>query len=133
LDDFRSTPNPYYLPPPSSHRGTPDLAADKQTNQSSSVSAVAPPPAPTSPYLTHQFLTQHTASRQAAYFMNPQLDPLHQQYLQRQEEFRTQMMLNQGLLPPGASSSYPQPGYHPALGMHKPYDTMNTMNRPSWL
>lgn len=69
-----------------------------------------------------------------------QLEPLHQQYI-RQEEIRAQMMLNQSLAlgapgahgpPPGA---YGQPGaaYHHALGMHKPYDAMNSMNRPPWL
>ncbi|KAJ8957075.1 hypothetical protein NQ318_007288 [Aromia moschata] len=46
--------------------------------------------------------------------------PLYQHYLQAG-------VLNQGLLgPPGA---YP-PGYHPALSMRQPYDSMT---RPSWL
>lgn len=152
LDEFRSNPNPYpYLA--SSHRGPGSAgsasaeATDKSLNSSAStasaVAAVAaaaaaahqPPPA-ASPY--HQFLS-HPSSRAPYQFMN-QLEPLHQQYI-RQEEIRAQMMLNQSLAlgasgahgpPPGA---YGQPGaaYHHALGMHKPYDAMNSMNRPPWL
>lgn len=151
LDEFRNNPNPYpYLT--SSHRGSSSSGAastdatDKSHNSSAStasaVAAVAaaaaaahqPPPA-ASPY--HQFLS-HPSSRAPYQFMN-QLDPLHQQYI-RQEELRAQMMLNQslGLGAPGAHGpppgAYGQPGaYHHALGMHKPYDAMNSMNRPPWL
>lgn len=152
LDEFRNNPNPYpYLA--SSHRGSTASGAvasadgsDKSLNPSAStasaVAAVAaaaaavhqPPPA-ASPY--HQFLS-HPSSRAPYQFMN-QLDPLHQQYI-RQEELRAQMMLNQslGLGAPGAHGpppgAYGQPGaYHHALGMHKPYDAMNSMNRPPWL
>uniref|UniRef100_A0A182UK65 Uncharacterized protein n=1 Tax=Anopheles melas TaxID=34690 RepID=A0A182UK65_9DIPT len=154
-ESYRNSQNPYYLPP--SHRGTSATGsggtgteADKlgnpigsQATPPGSVAAAAaaaavasvhgpPPPTAASPY--HQFLASHHGTRPYQ-FMN-QFDPLHQQYL-RQEELRAQMMINQGLLgapgaaPPGA---YGQPGYHhPAIGMHKPYDAMNSMNRSPFL
>ncbi|XP_058830193.1 protein split ends-like isoform X2 [Topomyia yanbarensis] len=154
LDEFRSNPNPYpYLTSshprgPSASSSGPSDGSDKVVNPTASTASAAvaaaaaaaaavhqPPPA-ASPY--HQFLS-HPSSRPSPYqFMN-QLDPLHQQYI-RQEELRAQMMLNQslGLGAPGAHGpppgAYGQPGaYHPALGIHKPYDAMNSMNRPPWL
>lgn len=64
-------------------------------------------PAPT----YHQFIPHHP-------YTNSQI---YQQYL-RTEEYRQRMMFaNQGLLPHSAPTGYPQPSYHPALGMHKPY------------
>ncbi|XP_053689703.1 protein split ends isoform X2 [Sabethes cyaneus] len=159
LDEFRANPNPYpYLASShprgptgsSSSSGGPAAdGSDKVANASAAstsaavaVAAVAaaavhqPPPPAASPY--HQFLS-HPSSRPSPYqFMN-QLDPLHHPYM-RQEEFRAQMMLNQslGLGAPGAHGpppgAYGQPAaYHPALGIHKPYDAMNSMNRPPWL
>ncbi|XP_058065795.1 uncharacterized protein LOC131215423 [Anopheles bellator] len=157
LDDaYRNTQNPYYLPPPS-HRGPPvddklasvvnaagtsqGVPAPRTVAEAAAAAAASaaasvvhpPPPSAGSPY--HQFLASHHGSRPYQ-FMN-QLDPIHQQYLQRQQdELRAQMMLNQGLLgPPGPAppSAYGQASYHPALGMHKPYDAMNSMNRPPFL
>lgn len=96
LDEFRTTPNPYYPPPVLGHRSTPDPAIDK----ASANPPPAHPQAPSSPY--HHLLPPHHPSMNSrSYpFMNS-LDPaaLQQQY---------RMMLNQ---------SY-QAGYHPALGMH---------------
>lgn len=150
LEEFRNNPNPYpYLT--SSHRGPTSAGtgdgSDKAVNPTASTASAAVAAAaaaaaavhqqPPTASAYHQFLS-HPPSRPSPYqFMN-QLDPLHQQYI-RQEELRAQMMLNQSLglgaptahAPPGA---YGQPGaYHPALGMHKPYDAMNSMNRPPWL
>ncbi|XP_055536475.1 protein split ends isoform X2 [Wyeomyia smithii] len=159
LDEFRANPNPYpYLTSShprgpsgsSSASGGPSTdGSDKVVNASAATASAAaaavavaaaavhqPPPSAASPY--HQFLS-HPSSRPSPYpFMN-QLEPLHQQYI-RQEELRAQMMLNQslGLGAPGAHGpppgAYGQPGaYHPALGIHKPYDAMNSINRPPWL
>lgn len=118
LDEYRGTGNSYFLA--QAHRSTPDTPGDKNAN-------AAPPPS------YHQFLPS-PAARPTYPFMNPTLEansPLYQQYL-RQEEYRqAHMMLNQGLLGHSAPHAY-QPGYHPALGMHKPYDAMNSMNRPPW-
>lgn len=67
-----------------------------------------PSPAPT----YHQFLPPHHPYTNSQFY---------QQYL-RTEEYRQRMMFaNQGLLPHGSPTGYPQTGYHPALGMHKPY------------
>lgn len=125
LDEFRGTGNPYYLPGPphpTAHRTTTETTNDK----------LVQPPTPSSTY--HQFLS-HPSSRTTYPFMNAQLDPnsqIYQQYFQRQEEFRTaRLMLNQGLLSHGhgaPTAAYPQSGY---LGMHKSFDAMNQMNRPS--
>lgn len=121
LDEYRGTPSSYYLPP-SGHRNTPDPSGEKSNN----TTPAHPPPA-ASPF--HQFIP-HPSSRSSYPFMN-QLDPIHHQFMRQEEYTRTHsMMVNHGILGPGASGTYPQPGYHPALGMHKPYDAMN---RPSWL
>lgn len=92
LDEFRTTPNPYYPPPPGlGHRSTPDPAVDKASTNP----PPAHPQAPSSPY--HHLLPPHHPSRSSYPFMDPAA--FQQQY---------RMMLNQ---------TY-QAGYHPALGMH---------------
>ncbi|XP_067001184.2 uncharacterized protein dikar [Anabrus simplex] len=108
------------------------------------ISQSSHPATPSSPF---QFLS-HPQPRPPGYpslapaFMNhhqPALvdasgaaTPLYQQYLQRHQEellrhSGTPMVLHQGLL--GPPTGYP-PGYHPALGIRQPYDTLN---RPAWL
>lgn len=129
LDEYRSTPTPYFIP--QSHRSTPDPNSDKSASASAATAPPPPPPSAASTY--HQFLA-HPSSHSTYPFMNPSLDTnsqLYQQYL-RQELRQAHMIMNPGLLGHGAAAGYPQPGYHPALSMHKPYDTMNTMNRPPW-
>jgi hypothetical protein len=124
LEDFRAAPN-YYIAAATAahHRSTPD-AADKQTrvaaHQSSSRQA------PSYPFIGARQATPPSYPL-GSHFMPsaqaPLMDtssPLYQHYLQAG-------VLNQGLLgPPGP---YP-PGYHPALSMRQPYDSMT---RPSWL
>lgn len=140
MDDFRNTPNPYYIPP-AHHRSTPDASSansgtgDKSAAAAAAVaaaavaatSAAAVAGAPTS---YHQFLSHAATSRASPYgFMAsaPSLDPNAQMYQSAQLR---QMMLGQGILGHGAPAPY---GYHPALGMHKsPYDPMGQMNRPPW-
>lgn len=113
LDEYRNS-NPYYLPP-QNHRPPQESGTDKSGNPT------AMPPNSTA---YHQFLS----SRPSYPFMN-QLDTnTYQQCLQRHHT----MMLNQGLLPPSAPGAYSQPCYHPALSIHKPYDSMNNMQRPPW-
>lgn len=148
LDDFRNPANHYYLPPAAQQatdKGTVNAGnganasaggAGGSAASANSSSAAAVAAATQSAAAYHQFLS-HQPSRPAYPFMNSQLDPnspIYQQYFQRrQDEIRAQMMLNQGLLHPGAPpGAYGQPGYHhPSLGMHKPpYDAIN---RPSWL
>lgn len=92
LDEFRTTPNPYYPPPPLGHRSTPDPTIDKASINTNP--PPAHPQAPSSPY--HHLLPPHHPSRGSYSFMDPAA--LQQQY---------RMMLNQ---------TY-HAGY-PALGMH---------------
>ncbi|XP_055611475.1 serine/arginine repetitive matrix protein 2-like isoform X2 [Uranotaenia lowii] len=129
LEDLRNNPYPY-LSTSQRGPGAPSVSdgSNKSTSTPSSTSAVAPPAAPA----YHQFLP-HPSTRPSPYqFMN-QLDPIHQQLI------RNEMLQNLALGAPGAHGpppgTYGQPGaYHPALGMHhKPYDAMNSMNRPHWL
>lgn len=130
LDEYRSPPTGYYIPP-----GT-DSGRDKQTPA---------PPAPTPfPFLGHPQPRPPPGYPQLApAFLNHQpalmdasgaTTPLYQQYLQRHQEellrhsaASAPMVLHQGLL--ASTSGYP-PGYHPALGIRQPYDALN---RPSWL
>ncbi|KAK5642951.1 hypothetical protein RI129_009118 [Pyrocoelia pectoralis] len=121
LEDYRAAPN-YYMAAAAAaahHRSTSETA-DKQVRTAHQTGAPAagsypfigaPQPRPPS----YSFMAPHQAS--------PLMDassPLYQQYLQAG-------VLHQGLLgPPGA---YP-PGYHPALSMRQPFDSMT---RPSWL
>lgn len=130
LDEYRSPPTGYYIPP-----GT-DSGRDKQTSA---------PPAPTPfPFLGHPQPRPPPGYPQLApAFLNHQpalmdasgaTTPLYQQYLQRHQEellrhsaASAPMVLHQGLL--ASTSGYP-PGYHPALGIRQPYDALN---RPSWL
>ncbi|XP_021938977.1 mucin-17 isoform X2 [Zootermopsis nevadensis] len=129
LDEYRSPPTGYYIPP-----GT-EPGRDKQTPV---------PPAPTPfPFLGHPQPRPPTYPQLAPAFINHQpalmdasgaTTPLYQQYLQRHQEellrhsaASAPMVLHQGLLAP--PSGYP-PGYHPALGIRQPYDSLN---RPSWL
>lgn len=137
LEDYRNAANPYaYLPQahrnPSDPNNDPSVSASAAASASAASLPVAPTAAPTSTY-HHQFLP-HPSSRGTYPFMNPPLEPnsqFYQQYLRNEEYRQARMMLNQGILGHGHStpSAYPQPGYHPALGMHKPYDAMN---RPPW-
>lgn len=119
LEDFRAAPN-YYMAAAAAahHRSVPDAseksvrtAHQSSTPQGSGYSFLgAPQPRPPGYSLGTPFMPAH----------QPQLmdtsSPLYQQY-----------MLHQGLL--GASSAY-SPGYHPALSMRQPYESMT---RPSWL
>lgn len=134
LEDYRNAANPYaYLP--QTHRNPSDPNNDPSVSASAAASSAAslpvpPSPAPTSTY-HHQFLP-HPSSRGTYPFMNAPLEPnsqFYQQYLRNEEYRQARMMLNQGILGHSTPSAYPQPGYHPALGMHKPYDAMN---RPPW-
>lgn len=125
LEDYRSAPN-YYMAAAAAaahHRATPETG-DKQARVAHQPPASAgggypfigaPQPRPPSYPLSGPFMPPHQASS----LMDPS-SPLYQQYLQAG-------VLHQGLLgPPGA---YP-PGYHPALSMRQPFDSMT---RPSWL
>lgn len=120
LDDFRATPNPYYLPAPQ-HRSTPDPTVDKTGNPAAAVASSTP--------TYHQFLP-HPTSRGAPYpFMNTSLDQ--NQIYAQQALLQRHMMLNQSLMGHAAPGGYPQAGYHPALSMHKSYE-MNGIQRPPW-
>lgn len=97
LEDFRGSTNPYYpIAPPTGHRNSSEIAADKTNTATGNSSTVS------SPY--HQFLP-HPSARSGYPFMNPaSFDPLQQQWnLQREEQLRAQMML--------ASNPYSQSGY----------------------
>nr|XP_023016568.1 serine/arginine repetitive matrix protein 2-like isoform X2 [Leptinotarsa decemlineata] len=124
LDEYRSAPN-YYMAAAAAahHRATPE-ASEKQTrpaHQSSNPQSTA----------AYPFLGAPQAARSsypigAPFIPNAQsqlmdtASPLYQHYLQAG-------VLNQSLLgPPGA---YP-PGYHAALSMRQPYDSMT---RPPWI
>lgn len=119
LEDFRSAPN-YYMAAAAAahHRSTPEGSEKtvRAAHQSSTPQPAgypflgAPQARPPSYPLPGAFMPPHQAQ-----LMDPS-SPLYQQY-----------MLHQGLLgPPGP---YP-PGYHPALSMRQPYESMT---RPSWL
>lgn len=135
LDDYRNAANPYaYLPQthrnPSDPNNDPSVSASAAASASAASLPVPPTAAPTSTY-HHQFLP-HPSSRGSYPFMNAPLEPnsqFYQQYLRNEEYRHARIMLNQGILGHSTPSAYPQPGYHPALGMHKPYDAMN---RPPW-
>ncbi|VEN56376.1 unnamed protein product [Callosobruchus maculatus] len=144
LEEFRAAAPNYYMAAAQAarHRSTPDkVATDKQqqsrtavaAHQSStgqpSASAAATYPAFLGATPAHHQSTRSAypptigapfiSNAQAAQLMDTS-SPLYQQYIQAG-------LLNQGLLgPPGA---YP-PGYHPALSLRQPYDSMT---RPSWL
>lgn len=124
LEEFRSTPN-YYMAAAAAahHRSTPETS-DKQSRAAhqSSNAQTAPgypflgaPPQARPPYpIGGPFIPNAQAQ------LMDTSSPLYQHYLQAG-------VLNQGLLgPPGA---YP-PGYHPALSIRQPYDSMT---RPPWL
>ncbi|XP_018327226.1 uncharacterized protein LOC108738343 [Agrilus planipennis] len=122
LEEYRTTPN-YYMAAAAAahHRSTPE-AVEKQarTAHQQPVTAASTPsypfigaPQPRPP--SYPFMTPHQAST----LMDPS-SPLYQQYLQAG-------VLHQGLL--GAHGAYPA-GYHPALGMRQPFDSMT---RPPWL
>jgi len=127
LDEYRSPPTGYYIPP-----GT-EPGRDKQTPAPTPFPFLGHPqprPPPTYPQLAPAFINQQPALMDAS----GATTPLYQQYLQRHQEellrhsaASAPMVLHQGLLAP--SSGYP-PGYHPALGIRQPYDALN---RPSWL
>uniref|UniRef100_A0A1Y1K7W9 Bromo domain-containing protein n=1 Tax=Photinus pyralis TaxID=7054 RepID=A0A1Y1K7W9_PHOPY len=118
LEDYRAAPN-YYMAAAAAAAHHRSETTDKQVRTAHQTSASttgsypfigAPQPRPPS----YPFMSPHQGS--------PLMDagsPLYQQYLQAG-------VLHQGLLgPPGA---YP-PGYHPALSMRQPFDSMT---RP-WL
>ncbi|XP_063920414.1 uncharacterized protein LOC135135318 [Zophobas morio] len=120
LEDFRAAPN-YYIAAATAahHRSTPE-APDKQTRVAAHQSSARQAPG-------YPFIGARQATPPGYHFMPsaqaPLMDassPLYQHYLQAG-------VLNQGLLgPPGP---YP-PGYHPALSMRQPYESMT---RPPWL
>lgn len=124
LDEFRGTPNHYYIPP---GRGSSETSTDKTVNNSGTSATSS-----ASPY--HQFL-QHP-SRSPYPFMNhpPGIDPNSPLYqhlsLQRQEDLRAQVLLNQSILAAPPPGGYSHPNYNAALSMHKHYDAMNSMTRP---
>lgn len=122
LEDFRSAPN-YYMAAAAAahHRSTPE-STEKQARVAHQPTPAQPPNypfignpqvRPPSYPLGSPFMPAHQAP-----LMDPN-SPLYQQYLQAG-------VLHQGLLAPG---TYP-PGYHAALSMRQPYDSMT---RPSWL
>ncbi|XP_056642020.1 uncharacterized protein LOC130448611 [Diorhabda sublineata] len=120
LEEFRSAPN-YYMAAAAAahHRSTPENA-DKQTrpaHQNSNPQSypfLGAPQARSTYPIAGPFLPNAQAQ------LMDTSSPLYQHYLQAG-------VLNQGLLPP--PGAYP-PGYHPALSMRQPYDSMN---RPPWL
>nr|CAH7757125.1 unnamed protein product [Callosobruchus chinensis] len=145
LEEFRAAAPNYYMAAAQAarHRSTPDKVAvtDKQQQSRTAVAAhqsSTGQPSATAAATYPAFLgatpAHHQSTRsaypptigapfisnaQAAQLMDTS-SPLYQQYIQAG-------LLNQGLLgPPGA---YP-PGYHPALSLRQPYDSMT---RPSWL
>lgn len=127
LEDFRNSANPYYLPP--THRNPNDPNVDPSASNAAAAPAGSlqpPPPSAASPY-HHQFIP-HPSSRGTYPFMNTPLDTnpqFYQQYF-REEYRQARMMLNQGILGHSSTPSpYPQPAYHPPIGMPKPYDAMN--------
>lgn len=117
LDEYRPTAYNFLA-----QRTTPEASAEKPARQAHQQNTA---PTPSFPFLGHP------QPRAPGYpmtnpFMNqaPLMDPnspLYQQYL------HSTGVLHQGLLNP--STAYP-PGYHPALSMRQPYDSMT---RPSWL
>lgn len=127
LDEFRSAPN-YYMAAAAAahHRSTPESTNDKQTR----VASAAHQSTTSQGAAGYQFLGAPQSRSSYPPFMPPPptqaplmdpSSPLYQHYLQAG-------VLNQSLLgPPGA---YP-PGYHPALSMRQPYDSMTT--RSPWL
>lgn len=125
LEEFRSAPN-YYMAAAAHHRSNPETSSEKQTRTAHQSSN--PQTTPGYPFLGASPQARSTYSiggpfipnaAQAAQLMDTSA-PLYQHYLQAG-------VLNQGLLgPPGA---YP-PGYHPALSIRQPYDSMT---RPTWL
>nr|CAI5862232.1 unnamed protein product [Callosobruchus analis] len=145
LEDFRAAAPNYYMAAAQAarHRSTPDkvtvpdkqqqsrtaVAAHQSSTGQPSASAAASYPAFLGATPAHHQSTRSAypptigapfiSNAQAAQLMDTS-SPLYQQYIQAG-------LLNQGLLgPPGA---YP-PGYHPALSLRQPYDSMT---RPSWL
>ncbi|EFA00137.2 uncharacterized protein dikar [Tribolium castaneum] len=124
LEDFRAAPN-YYIAAATAahHRSTPD-APDKQTRVAAHQSSARQ--APSYPFIGARQATPPSYPLSSHFMPSAQAplmdasSPLYQHYLQAG-------VLNQGLLgPPGP---YP-PGYHPALSMRQPYDSMT---RPPWL
>lgn len=115
LDEYRAAPN-YYIAA-AHHRSTPE-SADKQTrvaaHQSSSRQT------PTYPFIGARQATPSTYPLGSHFIPSAQAplmdasSPLYQHYLQAG-------VLNQGILGPPAP--YP-PGYHHALSMRQPYDSM---------
>ncbi|KAG5892917.1 hypothetical protein JTB14_006232 [Gonioctena quinquepunctata] len=131
LDEFRSAAPNYYMAAAAAaahHRATPETGVDKQTrpaHQSSNPQSAAAAAA-AYPFLGAPQATRSSYPIGSPFMPNAQAQlmdttsPLYQHYLQAG-------VLNQGLLgPPGA---YP-PGYHPALSMRQPYESMT---RPPWL
>lgn len=123
LEDFRSAPN-YYMAAAAAahHRSTPETnekqsrAVHQNANPqaASGYSFLGAPQARPGYPIAGPFIPNAQAQ------LMDTSSPLYQHYLQAG-------VLNQGLLgPPGA---YP-PGYHPALSMRQPYDSMT---RPPWL
>lgn len=119
LDDYRTAPTGYYMTAPDSTR-------DKMPQSSSAASPFTflshpQPRPPTYPPLAQAFINHQPGLVDAT--GGP---PLYQQY-ELLRHSGSPIVLHQGLLGPPAA--FPA-GYHPALGIRQPYDSMN---RPSWL
>ncbi|XP_072385619.1 uncharacterized protein dikar [Diabrotica undecimpunctata] len=119
LDEFRSTPNYYIAAAAAAHHRTPENA-EKQTRPAHQNSNPQTYPFLGAPHARSTYPIAGPFIPNAQAQLMDTSSPLYQHYLQAG-------VLNQSLLQhPG---SYP-PGYHSALSMRQPYDSMN---RPPWL
>ncbi|CAH1107566.1 unnamed protein product [Psylliodes chrysocephalus] len=119
LDEFRSAPNYYMAAAAAAHHRSAPENSDKQTRPAHQNSNTQSYPFLGAPQRTSYPIASPFIPNAQAQLMDTS-SPLYQHYLQAG-------VLNQGLLPP--PGAYP-PGYHPALSMRQPYDSMN---RPPWL
>ncbi|XP_030766018.1 uncharacterized protein LOC115890048 [Sitophilus oryzae] len=125
LDEFRPPPNFYMAAAAAHHRSTPEnQTAGKGAAQSGNAAAQNYPsflnPAHQSRPPAYPLANPFIPSSAQGSLMDTTSSQLYQHYLQAG-------VLNQGLL--GPAGTYPS-GYHPALAMRQPYDSIS---RPSWL
>ncbi|KAJ8924783.1 hypothetical protein NQ315_000936 [Exocentrus adspersus] len=123
LEDFRSAPN-YYMAAAAAahHRSTPETneKQSRAAHQSSNPQGTPGYPFLGAPQARPGYPIGGPFIPNAQAQLMETSSPLYQHYLQAG-------VLNQGLL--GPPTAYP-PGYHPALSMRQPYDSMT---RPPWL